>query len=757
MKSFFTSIGRYFKSFYEGFKKEWAYHLILTLALIGAIIFVGFNFGEPWFRFKQVFIDIKNIFTAKNSLNDPLAIVPPGVTLASLFPISLESFMIKINSWWHSLFNGENFKLYLILVLKTMTHILQIVLIIIPVLFLLNYLFELHISSKGRGAGVKSNGLKAWQKFSDKVLSRIKNFFSYFFEDFIPDHKLYIRLVVFVLGFYFNVYSIVLAFFTWYLYFCFTLSFVSIPHQLFRLFIDLRNFLDPFVFIFVLIFVLYLIDRKIKKDSYARLSRFEKITTGQINSWGNTIAIFGFTRKGKTTMLSTIAVLKAKYFRHTALESMDAMWLKWNGFPFIKLEKMVAKAVEDGRIRNLASCREFVKNISDQDPRELFGYDYERYGLSYYDSLKEVFLYDALEEYACLYFIYSLGSSLIFGNLSIRDDGEFKVLGGGFPIYQNDFFEQDVYLDEKHNHSHILHFDSIRLFRKLFKDNPYAFSFDFGVVAISEIAKEVLNSLEKQEMKKGEEQANQKNDGLARYIEMHGHASTVDYKCFSQFVMDEQRSDKLGIDIRGICSAIVTLEEVPDECSYALGFYRLRPLLYEKFIDFFGGLYFKFRIHRQDETLVSAFVRSGGSIFQNKYLHNLNTFGYKKIDVILANGQEQDSGEKQKFILMNKIAYSDLFDTAVFRDYFYKKTSLSSIGINDVPTFEKTKATLDEMKSTESYFFLDLLDPNWRVNLKDKLDIKKDDSESKKDSKRSNSKYKEKYKWVEVEDDLKGD
>ena len=60
-----------------------------------------------------------------------------------------------------------------------------------------------------------------------------------------------------------------------------------------------------------------------------------------------------------------------------------------------------------------------------------FGYDFERYEITYNDELKIIELYDAIEDYACAYFVYTVETSLIISNYSVRTDAMMEDLGNG--------------------------------------------------------------------------------------------------------------------------------------------------------------------------------------------------------------------------------------------------------------------------------------------------------------------------------------
>ena len=68
----------------------------------------------------------------------------------------------------------------------------------------------------------------------------------------------------------------------------------------------------------------------------------------------------------------------------------------------------------------------------------------------------------------------------------------------------------------------------LRLGKKLIDNNPNAGSFEFGVVLISEVGKERGNNLELRNVKKNNDETNQKNDLFNSWLKMCRHSATVD-------------------------------------------------------------------------------------------------------------------------------------------------------------------------------------------------------------------------------------
>ena len=151
------------------------------------------------------------------------------------------------------------------------------------------------------------------------------------------------------------------------------------------------------------------------------------------------------------------------------------------------------------------------------------------------------------------YFIYVIQSSLIVANYSVRTDNR-MLDNGNFPLWLTDFFPKNRRTESRH--VHILDFDVLRLGKKVLENNPKAGSFEFGVVAITEIGKERGNNLELKEVKRNTDDTNQKNDLFNSWLKMCRHSATVDNFPFIKVFTDEQRPESWGADARDLADII---------------------------------------------------------------------------------------------------------------------------------------------------------------------------------------------------------
>ena len=298
-------------------------------------------------------------------------------------------------------------------------------------------------------------------------------------------------------------------------------------------------------------------------------------------------------------------------FRQKALEILQNNDMKFPYFPWIAFEDELRRCMEHGTVYNLASVKEWVALKRSRFARhhsiywQIYGYELQKYGDTFDDALKVNGLFEVPETYAMAYFIYVLESSLIVANYSIRTDNALLDCGN-FPLWLTDFFPK--HRRECSRHAHILDFDVLCLGKKVLENNPKVGSFEFGVVAITEMGKERGNNLELKEVKKGADDTNQKNDLFNSWLKMCRHSATVDNFPFIKVFTDEQRPESWGADARDLCD-VLYINSCGD-MRLSLPFYTIEEMLSEWAFNRFMCLYEDFRFRRGDNTLLVHILKS---------------------------------------------------------------------------------------------------------------------------------------------------
>ncbi len=725
--TFLKNLRKYFT-----FKLDYR-HYICSVIVIGIALFSIFQCGYAFDRLIVSFNDIKNsllyyinelvdypIFDVKVTVNEPL---PINWLVFNILPTDLEIFKIKALAWVTSLINGENwlynFAAILLFISSIMKWFLLFILLVPAVRRLWN---NYYLPKEKKTSKSVSKPLIIHMWLSNHVYMPVYNWVKNFI-GFVREHSLYYTICVLFVLYDINAYSIIISFFAWYFYFIMSFNFVSIYYQIGRLLNDISvlfklYFIPLWAYIGITLFI-----RFTEGIGYSVMEHLERMNRGYINSLGNTIFVSGKTRKGKTTSIADFAISIAIMFRNKAYEKLMKIDLRWCNFPFVNLEMALVNAIEKHQVYNLATCKRFIKKCQRQfnrtkDIKHIFNYDFERYSLFQYDGLVEQYIWDALVDYAKLYFIYIFESSYIGGNMSVRTDTRLHKASDtqySFPIVDDDIFHRDGRVSQFHSRrSHIIDQDAMRLVKTLILNNPKAHSVDFGIYVYSEVAKDRGNKETNKKVDTKDTLANQLNDGFELFMKMHGHSGTVDGYCFSVFLMDDQSPESLGADTRRLCT-VLDISETDNDIKLALPFFSIRAMVCEWVVGIYEKLYFsRFKHNRNDNTLFIYLLKNLSSkLFMYKTKIE-NTFGYKRFYYDRQTGRLEGVISTDKYYIFNKKIYSDRFDTACFGDYFERMQLESEIGYADLPEFLASKATLEEMLLFRSYFINDLLFPNWR-------------------------------------------
>lgn len=625
------------------------------------------------------------------------------------------------SSWvkyWKLWTTGDNLTGYLGFLADVLFWLFIAALIILPLLLILRFAFKHSANRQNNDYNKDSKSLQRFKRFTTHTYYPVRRFVIGLF-DFIHSHKPYRITWLCLILWYFNVFTIIIELIAYYFYFIAAFDLSTLYIQFYKLVNDLAV---PFAFIPIWAWVILgfiIFNRMRRRMALSRLRHYEMRNRGFINARPIVFMACGTMGKKKTTMITDMALSQEIMFRDKAFEKLLENDLKFPYFPYIVFENELKRAMSRHSVYNLATCRRFViskarkfyrlmrRDKRGQARRCLFDYDYERYGYTYNDALKIINVWDMLEVYAQLYFIYVIQSSLLISNYSIRTDAVLSDLGN-FPMWNSDFFTRDSRLSDAYSrHAHILDFDTLRLGRKVAADNKAVDGFEFGVVCITEIGKERGNGLELKEVKKNVVDANQKNDLFNSWLKMVRHSATVDNFPFVRVIVDEQRPESWGADARDLCEIVHIRDS--GEPRLALPFFGIYKLLYSFVFGRFTDIYRNTRYMRGDNTLKMYLFKSVATALHRHYIRNFNRYGYCVLRVQVESGTQDGELCENKYYLMNKKIYSKRFSTDCFSDFFTEKVLRSPVGINDLPEYATEKASFGELSRQNSYFVNDLL------------------------------------------------
>lgn len=681
---------------------------------IGRIIESGRDFGlSIAFYFCELF-GIEYGFTPTVNDYPEIPFFPSfggGVTPAPSLPDTWTDFQSNWSAYWQLCVSKDNLLGYLAFIADGLYNFCFVIIILLPFVLLLYVLFRRYMKKQNNDYDKDSKPLKAFKWLIAHTYRPIK-IWPIGFIMFIRERKAYWVTWLCIWLFYFNAFTIILEFLAYYFYFVMSFDVGNLYRQVYKLFLDLSV---PFKAIPLWVWgiiVLILFDMLRKKIAYARLNHYELRNRGFINARPIVFMVCGTMGKKKTTAITDMALSQEVMFRDKAFEKILENDLKFPAFPWVNLENQIKVAMESHEVYNLATAEIWIRQkaliwYNEQTRENLFNYDYEKYGLNYNDKLRVYDIWEVIETYAKLYFIYVIQSSLLIANYSIRVDNVLSDLGN-FPLWHSDFFKSDSRLiDSYSRHSHILDFDTLRLGKKVIENNDKADGFEFGVIVITEVGKERGNNLELQEKKKNAAEANQKNDLFNSCLKMIRHSATVDKFPFVRIITDEQRPESWGADARDLCE-IVHIKESGDTCL-AMPFFSLAELLYGWLFGKFTNLYYQYRYVRSDNTLFMYLLKAFTAKIHHYYTSIYNRFGYCTLYVQTESGTQDGQLSNNKYFLMTKKIYSKRFSTDCFSDFFTEKALRSPVGLDDIKEYAAEKATFAELAEQNSYFVNDLL------------------------------------------------
>lgn len=337
-----------------------------------------------------------------------------------------------------------------------------------------------------------------------------------------------------------------------------------------------------------------------------------------------------------------------------------------------------------------------------------FGYDYDLYPVTYNDELKITPLFEALEDYACAYTAFTIQTTLLFSNYSIRLDSIIDDIGN-MPLRDNDFFHRDPRYQEAYSHhAHIIDFDMLRLGKKMLKDNPKARRVSFGVYVITEIDKERKNALQLKETKINTDETNQKNDLMDACLMMIRHACVIANRVFVRVIADLQRPEAWGAGGRELGEVIYIKEK--SELAPALPFFSPYWLcqacfawIRKKWLDFYAEY-----IHRRsDRTLFMDLAHGSVSAINNHYDKVEGLFGVQTLTLELQSGRMDGEVKTDKWRILTKKDRSRRYKTACLEAVF-DSYEPNTMHIDDFIAYAAEVGTQAENEQQHSFFQNDI-------------------------------------------------
>lgn len=636
----------------------------------------------------------------------------PTLEYISFLPKDFETFAEMMSDFGKTFFSYENFILYLKCVVEILNEVYPIIVLLLPFLILFKVIPDWINEHYNVNWGEKTKPLSFFEKAKNKVFYPVKRFVVNYVKWNKGHH--YKSFLIFIWVCNLNGITVIIGFISWYFYFAKSFDFVSIYYQIVKLTIDLLIFIDcSFAPLTVLIVIVGF--NKLRKYIAGNiLKNKEAHNSAFVESLPVCTLVVGKMGAGKTQLLVDMGLTKSLQLRNEALKRMYKYELYFPNFPWTRFEKRLQLKMKRGIVFNLASVKSTYAQEREEfercpDSLSLYGYDIKNLPVSIDIGNKILSVWDAIEAYAQLYFVYILQNSLIISNFSVREDYMVKNCGN-FILYENDFFSHKI-TDKSNHFSHILDYDILRMGRTMVENTKVKNCFEFGVVLITEIGKERGNGLENIRVKKNDSTVNVKNDLFVSKLKMIRHAATIDNYCFCAIISDEQRPMSLDADMRQVCDQIIIKERSSMKLAYP--FFFVESLIYDllksthmpfhygyKFSHGNCGLFAKMLFY-----CVSAVVRFCDSIYDR--------FGFSVLTIYRIEGNGTDDTEEKElyryYLSYGKI-YNNRYATDTHAEYCLACSLESGWSFDLSNQYKSLYASKNELLSQHSFFVNEMIE-----------------------------------------------
>ena len=660
------------------------------------------------YYFCELFLDSNPVRATVNDLPS-WEFFPSAFERLKIIPFTWEEFQTALESYFDVFLKSETFTEYMTIVGDVLYYGSQGLLILMPFILLLKMLIDKYLNEENNDYDVESKALQRMKRIADKTYIPVKIWVIEYIE-FCKENANWYKFWLFLWALYFNFIAIVIEFIAFYLYFIVTFDMLSIYRQAYKLTIDLApvvRFIPGAIWAVIITFTIELIARSMGANE---LNHREARNKGFLEERGVMTIVYGPMGAGKTKTVTDMALSQEVKFRDMAFEIIIECDFRFPYMNWATFEQEMKKEIEAHNVFSVSTVREWVREKAYMfyeypSQENIFNYDYERYGLEYDDKLKVWDIWEVIEDYACAYFVYTVQSSLLIANYSIRVDNLYEDLGN-FPKWNTDFFERDAGLiDSYSRHAHILDFDMLRLGKRMLEDNPKRYAFGFGVYIISEIDKERKNSPELMTVKANADECNQKNDLFNALVKMSRHACVISNKVFVKIFADLQRPESLGADAREL-GEIVYIEDHTDmqpTLPFFAPFYIFEALFaftFGKFVD----SYYQYRFVRADKILPMYVLKKAVASLKHFRDRTFNLYGSSKSTLLIESGRMDGDKKESKYFIQSKKIYSRRYTTDCLSAIFNQYADKNTIGIEDLEEYLTELGTDEENLMQNSFF-----------------------------------------------------
>lgn len=701
------------------------YHILIILVLTAALVFTVFNLKVHKLLAKSaveladsIVYYFRSLFSAEEITDQRISFLTFDQSLIdSVVPINFEVFGNQFTSMFELMANGTFASITwsgFLMFLANFSRVLLLIAMPLAILFVLYYRLIFRKLPKSN-PGKDSPALICYLKFKKYILDPIGRFFANLWYEFrYGAKKMFWLAAIIIIIYNLNFFSFILSFLAWYFYFVVSINVGSIWVLVCKLLICISPLIRPFFWPFWILGIIVLVIYIKIRSGFQRLEEMYNHNDEFVDGLGIITGIYGPPGSRKNLLEIGIATQKERSLRCQAESSMMEIRSEFPDFPFRFLESEVEDLFMQGKLVNKIQIENYFRKKF-QKKNIIYGYDLKKNKNAHYDQLKVRDLVHELIDYSQLYYIYI--SNLAASTYSVRYDKGIE-LDGNFPSLQYDFFHRDFRDDDQSINAKIFDLNLIRLNNQ--KDNleiepnkskndENITLFDFGLLTLSEFGKDRGNRYTNTLRKKQE--VTPFKDGTANCLGVLRHLTTVRYKQYGFIIWDDQKLSSFSGYESAMAETNIFISKQKGGEKLAIPLWFVESTFLDSITYKYNTRYQKYIRLRNDRTLYSYFLSHVSSWLNNIQRNIRNIFGYRRLTLSLSgvnvNGSQESRGDSS-FYLLNKIVYSNRYETDCYKGFFDKLKLQAKKGINQFRSFKGSAATIEELIDTKGYFASEL-------------------------------------------------
>ena len=728
-------------------------HIILTAAfLIAALAFSIFRFEMVFGRIVQAVVDLGNSiafyclypFYMEDLVTVTVTDFPP--TMETLLPLTFAEFKLFFARFKDLLFDFGTWKAYTLMLIQKMGQVAEVLSpFLIPALALFLVLFikyRLVDKPKKRKEGEEeppapkypdelledSAALEWYKRNVEKRVERPIAREVRAYVEFFAAQRWYVKWAfILVWAYNFNVLTIAIEGLAWIFYVAMSTEYGTFFLQVAKLVCDLAV---PFSFfpwwaeaiIYFKIFDIWRRHVGLKR----LLKRIEK-DDEFLDKHPGALLAYGKQRSMKTALLVTLKKVFERRFRKKAFEKFKLREKQFPYFPWWHVEQIV-KRCRDVQFKTLDDMAIFARavkaTVEETNKRKFefrrvllrkyYGFDIdcvmkyaEQYNMTYDNGICEVSIWEALERYTQLYFIYSQLTPLDISTVSIREDFTFKD-HGYFPIFDGNPFRGTQDSRKYSQYGHRMKFDIFRPGETFDKATRFEEAVEYGIGVCPEFAKERKNKNTRGTQQDINGRVNQNNDLFDLDTKLRGQIATIDFFDFWVWLLDDQRADSLNAENKDLATGLLIKER--SDAQIVMPGYAIEQLLGIVFGKMRDVIKYGIRNRkRKKETLL---VHLLDKLYIPFFRHCDRIENFYSVHTLKIKATDEMDGEVlsdcEKLYIPKSFTFNDTYATDAYRVFYRKKYRQADRTLNKIKQFSGLYPTVEEYEEMQSFLVADL-------------------------------------------------